>query len=185
MKYFAMINGEQRGPFALNELIGAGVTPDTYVWCKEMTGWEKAEDVADVCRYFRQHLTGGAPEDIPVETPEVEEIMNETPSPRSFGELRGTSSDSSGQPNFLEDNEPLEQKPGGLMLIAILSALLCFLPTGIAAIYFAWRVEKEWQKGDMKACKENVRRAKMLIGITFFIGFIIMALMMSVMNGVR
>ena len=34
MRYFAMIGGEQRGPYELTELSEAGVTPETYVWCK-------------------------------------------------------------------------------------------------------------------------------------------------------
>ncbi len=43
MRYFAMIDGERRGPFGLDELADAGVRPDTYVWCKGMSDWEKAE----------------------------------------------------------------------------------------------------------------------------------------------
>ncbi|MDE6143194.1 MAG: DUF4339 domain-containing protein, partial [Muribaculaceae bacterium] len=34
MKYFAIIDGEQKGPFELEELADAGVRPSTYVWCK-------------------------------------------------------------------------------------------------------------------------------------------------------
>lgn len=46
MRYFAMIDGERRGPFELSQLADAGVRPGTYVWCKGMDDWEKAEDVA-------------------------------------------------------------------------------------------------------------------------------------------
>ncbi len=65
MKYFAMIDGQRTGPWELWQLPEAGVTPDTYVWCKGMTDWRKAEVVADVCRYYRQHLAGIEPEDSP------------------------------------------------------------------------------------------------------------------------
>ncbi len=50
--YFAMIDGERRGPFRLDQLRDAGVGPDTYVWSKGMADWEQAADVADICRYF-------------------------------------------------------------------------------------------------------------------------------------
>ena len=57
MKYYAIINDVQRGPFNLDELSDAGVRPSTYVWCKGMQDWEKAEDVADICRMFRIRIS--------------------------------------------------------------------------------------------------------------------------------
>ena len=51
-----MIDGRKSGPYTLDELQEAGVTPETYVWCKGMDDWEKAADVADICRYYRQRL---------------------------------------------------------------------------------------------------------------------------------
>ena len=50
MRYFAMIGGEQRGPYELMELSEAGVTPETYVWCKGMADWQPASDVAEIGR---------------------------------------------------------------------------------------------------------------------------------------
>lgn len=61
MKYFAMIGGRQYGPMELDEMVGEGVRPDTYVWCKEMDDWTLASDVPDICRYFRQRLSGTLP----------------------------------------------------------------------------------------------------------------------------
>ena len=61
MKYFAMIGGRQYGPMELDEMVGEGVRPDTYVWCKGMDDWVKAEEVPDICRYFRQRLSGTLP----------------------------------------------------------------------------------------------------------------------------
>lgn len=61
MKYFAMIEGRQYGPMALDEMPRVGVRPDTYVWCKGMTDWIEAAEVPDICRYFRQRLSGTLP----------------------------------------------------------------------------------------------------------------------------
>lgn len=58
MKYFAMIGGVQRGPFPLDRLVEEGVRPDTYVWCKGMDDWVQANEVPDICRFFRQRLAG-------------------------------------------------------------------------------------------------------------------------------
>ncbi len=61
MKYFAMIDGRQYGPMEIEDMVKEGVRPDTYVWCKQMADWERAEDVPDICRYFRQRLSGTLP----------------------------------------------------------------------------------------------------------------------------
>ncbi len=61
MKYFAMIGGRRYGPMELDEMVREGVRPDTYVWCKGMEDWEPACEVPDICRYFRQRLSGTLP----------------------------------------------------------------------------------------------------------------------------
>ena len=61
MKYFAMIEGRQYGPMELDDLVREGVRPDTYVWCKGMADWVQAKEVPDICRYFRQRLSGTLP----------------------------------------------------------------------------------------------------------------------------
>ena len=61
MKYFAMIGGRQYGPMDLDDMPKEGVRPDTYVWCKGMEDWTQASEVPDICRYFRQRLSGTLP----------------------------------------------------------------------------------------------------------------------------
>lgn len=61
MKYFAMIGERQYGPMELEDLVAEGVRPDTYVWCKGMADWMQASEVPDICRYFRQRLSGTLP----------------------------------------------------------------------------------------------------------------------------
>ncbi|MDE5998156.1 MAG: DUF4339 domain-containing protein [Muribaculaceae bacterium] len=61
MKYFAMIDGLQYGPMELDDMVKEGVRPDTYVWCKGMDDWMPAAEVPDICRYFRQRLSGTLP----------------------------------------------------------------------------------------------------------------------------
>lgn len=56
-----MISGRQVGPLELEQIVEAGVRPDTYVWCKGMSDWQKASDVPDICRYFRLRLAGVLP----------------------------------------------------------------------------------------------------------------------------
>lgn len=62
MKIFAMIDGKQVGPLMLDDIVEAGVRPDTYVWCKGMADWQPASEVPDICRYFRLRLAGVLPD---------------------------------------------------------------------------------------------------------------------------
>lgn len=49
MKYFLMNNGaQQSGPLELNELLGNGLTPQSYVWNETMSNWLPAMQVPEV-----------------------------------------------------------------------------------------------------------------------------------------
>lgn len=165
MRYFAMIGGQRRGPFTLAQLHEAGVRPDTYVWCKSMADWEKAEDVADICRFYRQRIfdlmhPSGQPDD----TPNI--AVSETPS----------------------------RPPVSLITISIFLIFFCFPPTGFVAFYYAMMCRKTWDEANSSSKNKGFysdnerndlirktydyeRLAKMWCGITFFLGFIFYALL--------
>lgn len=183
MKYFAMIDGVQKGPFTLEELPGAGVRPSTYIWCKGMADWEKAEDNADVCRLFRNHLY---------------DIMHPTPKPvetTGIGMNQPSGTDFAGYTNpsptrfdaFLRDDpnshiptlEEIEAQhvddipPVSMVGYAWIAMLLFCLPTGLAALIFAYKSKSAWKEGRHKEAHDFCRQSKMLVGISFFLGIIL------------
>ena len=172
MRYFAMIDGERRGPFELDRLAEAGVGPDTYVWCKGMADWQKAEDVADICRYFRQHLS---------------DIMH-PPAPAPVAELAPE------EPAYGAFAPDTSSPPAPTLFISIFMTLFCFPVTGLVAIYYSYKARVAWQESQRsetqnnrglysEAERENLRRlahdydrsARMWIGITFFLSLIFYA----------
>ena len=52
MKFYIVINGEQKGPFDINELRAQGITKDTLVWKEGYAGWVKAESVPELAGLF-------------------------------------------------------------------------------------------------------------------------------------
>jgi hypothetical protein len=46
--YFIIIDKKQVGPLAMDQLLGAGLTPDTYVWKSGMADWQRASQVAEL-----------------------------------------------------------------------------------------------------------------------------------------
>ena len=57
MKYYLMNNGSQQsGPFELNELLGNGLTPQSYVWNETMSNWLPAMQVPEVAAMLNTHM---------------------------------------------------------------------------------------------------------------------------------
>lgn len=52
MQYWVHIDGLQRGPMTLDELIGLGVTRETYVWRAGLKDWIQAKDLSELSGYF-------------------------------------------------------------------------------------------------------------------------------------
>jgi hypothetical protein len=59
---------------------------------------------------------------------------------------------------------------------AIAVLILCFWPTGIAAVVYASQVGNKLAFGDIAGAQESSRKAKMWCWITFIVGIIIVAL---------
>lgn len=201
MKYFAIIDGEKRGPFELDRLAEAGVRPSTYVWCKGMADWERAEDVADICRMYRGRLY-----DLlhpKVEIPQQQNLTQGRDFPTDGAPSRY---DYMLQDERLPSIEEIDARqdtthpPQNMLWAAILVTVLFFPPLGLIAILYAVASRKCWRqavemsssekavnekKGEMSAddfrrlAHDYCRSAKMWTGITFFIGLILYGFLFS------
>lgn len=196
MLYFARINKETQGPFTLRQLVEAGVRPRTYVWCKSMSDWQRAEDVADVCRAMRCVLAGlPIPGELPTVADNVTDRQNGLSglSPLSEQPGAGAMQDGGGAANggfrgFYGFGEPeripdYNLKPQGISIfMAVMLAILCFPLTGMFAVWFAYKFERLWRQSERDGISEDEQRRlraeaydkarmyRMMIGITFFVG---------------
>lgn len=182
-----MIDGEQRGPFELEELPGAGVRPSTYIWCKGKDNWEKAEDDADVCRLFRNRLYD-LMHPAPAETENPFTIGPSLPTDEGTNNQSPTRFDHylKDQPDAhiptleeIDSLEDTERPPMPLVSYAWLVTIFCCPPTGIVAIIFANKSKKAWKDGLKKEAHEYSRAAKMWTGISLFLGFIVYAFLLA------
>lgn len=200
MRYFAMIDGRRCGPFELDQLSEAGVRPDTYVWCKGMSNWQKAEDVADICRFFRQRISDIMhPSASPAlradnvgsqDNPTAEDPYQSVP--LRFREMVRKSGELPGEP--IEQKPDISSAPAPTLFISLFMTIFCFPITGLVAIYYSYKARSAWQESqrslsdsskplyDDKEREELQRRAhdydrqaRMWIGITFFLSIILYA----------
>lgn len=138
MKYFAMIDGQQYGPMMLDDMVKEGVRPDTYVWHKGLPDWIKASEDPDICRYFRQRLSGTLPlqntlgrldaeRRREMEAAEQEELLNQLP-PMARGYVRKSGVKLSKEDFRQQDRPPLPKAlPIILYAISIIMIIIGFL----------------------------------------------------------
>lgn len=192
-KYYAMLDGEQKGPFSLEELPAAGVRPSTYIWCKGMDDWQKAEENADVCRLFRNHLYDKMhPGDPAVQSITPDNVTSaddkwkiQPPKPhdphasRFDRFLQQAGEDPLPSLDEIEAQKDKSVPPLSMVSYAWLVTIFCFFPTGIVALVFAYKSKNFWNKGDTDLAYEYNRRAKMWTGVTLCIGIIGYGLFMA------
>lgn len=183
-KYYAMIDGEQKGPFLLEELPGAGVRPSTYIWCKGMSDWEKAEDNAEVCRLFRNHLYDlmhpslaendkGKINAVEDDRWKIKPDAPRGPYPTRFdGFLQKEGEEPLPTLDEIDNRQDKTLPPVSMIGFAWLATLFCCLPLGIIALVYAYKSKKTWKNGDANRAYEFNRKAKMWTGVSFFFGLI-------------
>lgn len=192
MKYFARIDGRQAGPLSLTELVEAGVRPSTYVWAKNMSDWQRAGDVPEVCRAMRRYLSGFDPETGELVTKDAgadgasakQAEAGSYPAPGMMG-LRGIG-ESGRTPDYSEPPQ------GVSVIMAVLATILCFPLTGLVAIWYALKTRTDWNRSLEEHLKrdkaealrrkahEDARIYRIMIGITFSLGLMMIGLMMMV-----
>ncbi len=200
MKYYAMIEGTRKGPYTLDELAQAGVTPSTYVWTKGMKDWEKAEDVADICRYFRQRIAalqhpGTVEMPAKPSTPESEEqqapddgLTDEERQrldeiPQAFRRMVYKSGKIPTTPPR-QETEDINSEPQSYLVWAVLATILCCPLVGFVAIYFSFRTRTLWRQATQTSeaseatelktqAHDASRKARMWTGITVCLGIML------------
>lgn len=180
MTYYAIINDCQIGPMELPELVEAGLMPETYVWCKGMSDWKHASEVADICRFFRNrifelmHPTVQVAESAPTEQAEVLPMADEDykgMKRREFynavnEQIRSTSADP--EEEKMESGLPPAFMPPVLLVIAV----ILFFPLGIPALMFTRRAKKLWEQGEIRESYRTASASRMYCGIAISIGVI-------------
>lgn len=193
-KYYAFIDGVQKGPFTLDQLMDVGIHPSTYVWSKEMDDWQRADSVEEIRSLFKRHIERKREQALAAPPAAVPLSGNrESSSPDAEAGNAQPASGRRGRFYFpeVEEEPDLDRPPQVSLTLAILSLLLCFPPTGIAAVVFTYKAMKSWQKSNEpmnQAERDDMRRkaheferlAKMWMGLTVAFGIIFWTLVFSI-----
>lgn len=178
MKYYAIINDEQIGPMELPELVDRGLMPDTWVWCKGMDDWKQANEVADICRFFRNrifdlmHPTTPEPDDTPASPPPyMADEDYKGLKRRDFYQAVGEQIQQSQvdpDDEKLSQNIPPARLPGWLTALAI----ILFFPLGIPGMLMSQKAQKQWMAGLKKESFATASSARIYTGLAICFGVV-------------
>lgn len=145
--FYIDASGQQKGPIPPSQFSMFNVSADTLVWCKGMADWQRAGAVDELKAYLGHDANGATP----------------PPTPGTAG-TAGTASGApydnvyhsmgSGAPN-----QSMPCPPSNLVW-AIVSTILCCLPTGIVAIVYACKVDNLYLMGDYQGAVEASNKAR-------------------------
>lgn len=143
--YYVSSEGKQSGPISASDFKEYGISENTYVWCKGMAQWVKANEVDELKPFFEESS-------IP-------------PIPPVF--VQGSTRET-----MASTQQEKLQKPENYLPYAIAATLLCCIPIGVVAIIHANKVDTAWNMGKYDEAEELSKKAKMWLWITVGVGAI-------------
>lgn len=119
MNYYINENGQQYGPFTINQLRMRGITGETPVWCEGMSQWALARNI-----------------------PELIEILRPAPpQPPTYRQQNHNQQQPTGP---RPDNHMALA-----IVSTIVTVFMCFpFCIGVVSLIYACNVESKWRKGD-------------------------------------
>lgn len=165
-QYYYADGDQQKGPFSFEELRSKNISKDTYVWYEGLADWMPAGDLAELSALF-QATTSFAPP-----PPQQPNVQANNPPPANQGGYNQPANQPMGGYQTRR-NTPSGQKPKTWLVESILATVLCCIPTGIAAIVFAAKVDTKWNQGDIAAAEKASADAKLWTLISVGLGLVV------------
>ena len=81
-QYYLSLNGQQLGPFEVNQLPANGLTPDAYVWTEGMANWMHASEVPELASLFAAPAPTPAPAAAPQPQYQAPQPQYQAPQPQ-------------------------------------------------------------------------------------------------------
>ena len=183
MKYWANINGVQHGPVEKQQLIGLGLTRDSYVWREGLEDWVMVQNFSELDDLFPvKPMADVPPTDdgnytAAAETPRCEPLTEETPADEPAEDM--TPADDTVPPAIpqipqipqqpyqqpyqqtVAPQQPVPPCPPTNLVWGILTTVLCCQVLGIVSIVYALQVKAKYDSGDLETAQRYSDRAAM------------------------
>lgn len=170
MKKYYYVNeaGEQVGPMELEALIACDLEPSTLVWTSGMPQWCEASQLAELAGHLRPSLPPQPPTRNGGQTQEPQSQTNQQYQ-QSYGQQQHAYQAQYGQQDVC---------PPTYTALAIIMALICCLPMGIAALIYGSRVSQDWNAGNYAGAKKNSDTARTCLIVGVSVGLLVYVLLL-------
>lgn len=148
MQYWINHNGVQSGPVDIEGLKAMGLTSAAYVWHEGLSDWVKITQLPEL-----QGLYDMVEEPLQPATQQAAPVQPVQPQP--------------------ETTEPC---PPTNLAWAIITTVLCCLPSGIVAIIYALKVSNKYREGDIEGAKRASETGAWWCIATIILGILSMPL---------
>ena len=150
MQYWINHNGVQSGPVDLEGLKEMGLTSTAYVWHEGLSDWVNITQLPELQGLYETVATSVQQQDTP------QAVVNEGVMPHSpEGEPVVTGQPyQAPQPQMPQQPVGTEPCPPTNLVWAIITTVLCCIPTGIVAIVYALKVTNKYREGDIEGAKK-------------------------------
>ena len=183
MKYWANINGVQHGPVEKQQLLGLGLTRESYVWREGLEDWVMVQNFSELDDLFPVKPVADVPptddgtSTVAAETPRCEPLTEETPADEPAEDM--TPADDTVPPAIpqipqipqqpyqqpyqqpVAPQQPLPPCPPTNLVWGILTTVLCCQVLGIVSIVYALQVKAKYDSGDLETAQRYSDRAAM------------------------
>ena len=202
MKYWANINGVQHGPVEKQQLLGLGLTRESYVWREGLEDWVMVQNFSELDDLFPVKPVADVPptddgtSTVAAETPRCEPLTEETPADEPAEDM--TPADDPVPPAIPQipqipqqpyqqpyqqpgaPQQPLPPCPPTNLVWGILTTVLCCQVLGIVSIVYALQVKAKYDSGDLETAQRYSDRAAMWSIAAIVVGLIITPFVMLV-----
>ena len=165
MQYWINHNGVQTGPVDLDGLKELGLTSAAYVWHEGLSDWVKITQLPELQGLYEMLET-------PVQATSGQPAAGSGPMPQYDGQPAVNTT----QP-YQPQPEPAEPCPPTNLAWAIISTVLCCIPTGIVAIIYALKVSNKYREGDIEGAKRASETGAWWCIATIILGIIVQPLL--------
>jgi len=198
MKYYIVENGQQAGPFEVNDLFSHGLTGQSMVWCQGMANWQPASQVAELAAAIAaRNMTGGStvPTGMPMGNTMPQMPQNNMPTQQqtttpSFPQQQQTTPYGGGnmgqggqynnpyaQPQYQQNTQVMPKTwIVESVIVTVLCALCCCnivsLALGIVAIIKGNSVKTKFYKGDYQGANQASQSAKRWLLIALVVAIV-------------
>lgn len=161
MQYWAYINGEQKGPMELDQLLALDITHETLVWREGLETWIPAKDLSELSTILISPSTNKV-----APPPVNQNTINNQQSAQQPTEQAHATAPAQEYPKYAPGQQPYQEYrmppcPPTNLIWAILSLICCCQVFGIVAVVYAAQVTSLYNSGKYEASQKASNNALM------------------------